>query len=153
MDIIDILKEFTRTYLVDLVGWLMTTIVTTIFGGIPVFLFLHMWKKSPGINVIPIILMSIAGGSIPWASQEFSWLTIALSTITGGAMGYWLDRYCARHIGEKISGVSKSFSDRLSGRSKYRPRPSTSSRSSSPKSSNSNFGGGNFSGGGGSSSW
>lgn len=149
---IDALKEFTRMYLANFVLWLMTNVFTLIFMCLEIPL-LQYFKKNPAINFIPIIITAFVGAGTALIT-ELSFFYIFLGLTAGGAMGYWADRYCARHIGEKISGASnKSFRNILFRKSSSSSTSSTRDRSSSPKSTNSNFGGGNFSGGGGSSSW
>ena len=154
MDFIDILKGFTRTYMAGFVTWIGTVVVTLMFVGIELP-FLISLKKNQQINLIPIILTAMVGGGVAWAA-ELSILFVVLGVLAGGGIGYWADRYAARHIGKKVSWLTnKGFRERLF-KNTSSSRPTTTSRSSysTPSSTNSsNFGGGTSSGGGGSSKW
>lgn len=151
---VDILKEFTRTYMAGFVLWIGAMVATLMFVGIEIPVLVQ-FKKNPAINPLPLILTGIVGSVIAWGvGVSIPYLILAAA---GGAyLGYQADRYAARNIGKKVSWLSnKGFKKMLFKRSSSSSSTSTTrSNYSGPSSTNSSdFGGGTSSGGGGSSSW
>lgn len=155
MDFIDILKEFTRTFMAGFVMWIGVMLATLIFIGLEIP-FLVQFKKKSAINPIPLILTALVGGIIAWIA-EASIFYVILSLAGGAYLGYQADRYAARNIGKKVSWISNRDFMKNIMRHSTRPstsyRPSSSSRSAPSSTNSSNFGGGTSSGGGGSSKW
>lgn len=155
MDLVSILKEFTRAYMAGFVTWIGTIIVTLMFAGIEIPFLVH-FKKNPVINIIPIILTAIVGGGAAWAAGLHIFFVI-LGVLTGGGIGYWADRYAAQNIGKNVSWLTnKRFKNMLfkNTSSSVNSSVTTKSSYSGPSHTNSSdFGGGKSSGGGGTSKW
>lgn len=155
LDIIDTLKEFTRSFS-GLATWLSTLVYTFMFFGIELPVLIT-YKKDPKINPLPIIITAVVG-VIFTIIAKLSFPYAILGFISGGAIGYWADRIAARNIGKNISWLTnKGFKNRFFKKSE--PSRTTSAYQSSKSVSapsnihNGDFGGGNFSGGGGSKKW